>query len=316
LDTKQDEVTKLKEQIHQRDRLVSQLQQQLLDLQADNERHRTSINSLSDADQFRLFHDAKFIREFKARQQYLHDIEMAAQHRLAAILARTEEAQKVSSGTSPSSSSPMNPMTPIAVRSPSAEMPLSVSSDAHQSTPPSAASEEHESIENMIMSPPASWFYEPWNQEIPKPFREKIDLTKIELKPVEPPPNLVENARMEYWEGQRRWQQQQEHVQRHMAQLGYSPLQGPPRGLHGPPRYTPLPAYAEKIDLSEKVAQLRKTNPMIQVPVSPSAKMDEEDPILSISDPMNTDDGSNAALFGDGIDFLQDSHDMADLDFH
>lgn len=52
--------------------------------------------------------------------------------------------------------------------------PPPASSDTHHSTPQSAASEEHDSIEHMIMSPPASWIEEPWNQEIPRPFREKI----------------------------------------------------------------------------------------------------------------------------------------------
>lgn len=80
-------MNQLKEQIQQRDQLVSQLQKQLQDLQAENERQRSALYSLSDTDQLRLFHDARFIREFKARQQYLHEIEMAAQyaHRLLPV---------------------------------------------------------------------------------------------------------------------------------------------------------------------------------------------------------------------------------------
>jgi len=98
-------------------------------------------------------------------------------------------------------------------------------------------------------------------------------LTKIELRPVEPPPNLVEHARMEHWEGQRRWQQQQELVQRHLAALGSAAM--PPQGRKLPhaslasstaPSIPPLPAYAQKIDLAEKVARLRKTtsHPMME----------------------------------------------------
>lgn len=131
---------------------------------------------------------------------------------------------------------------------------------------------------------------------------------------------------MEYWEGQRRWQQQQEHVQRHMAQLGYSSMQ---RSLHGPPRYTPMPAFAEKIDLAEKLAQLRKTNANSssnQVPSTPVNKMDEEgmqmlnmSPLISMeqqNDPMITDEMTpSQQLFGDSIDFLN-SHEMNDLDFN
>src|SRR5687767_1829722 len=121
--------------MQQRDHLVSQLQQQLQDLQAENERQRSTLYSLSDSDQLRLYHDARFIREFKARQQYLHEIEMAAQYasfpsslffcslvyislirqRLAAILARTEEVQKKSANNTPSTSTPGNHATPISI---------------------------------------------------------------------------------------------------------------------------------------------------------------------------------------------------------
>lgn len=79
LDTQKDEVQKLREQIVRRDELVVQLQHQLQSLQEENARQRNTLNSLSEPDQLRLYQDARFIREFKARQQYLHEIEMAAQ---------------------------------------------------------------------------------------------------------------------------------------------------------------------------------------------------------------------------------------------
>lgn len=131
------------------------------------------------------------------------------------------------------------------------------------------------------------------------------DLSKIELRPVEPPPNLVEHARMEYYEGERQWQQQQESVQRHLSERQYW-TQGPQRAAQPVP---PLPAYATKIDLNEKISQLRKT----AQPPSRHGSQQSLD-LTGGTDPMLTDDVfSDHAFFehvlgdsamGDELDFL------------
>lgn len=123
---------------------------------------------------------------------------------------------------------------------------------------------------------------------------------------------------MEYYEGERQWQQQQESVQRHLSERQY--------GAHGPTRapahrMPPLPAYATKIDLNEKISQLRKTN------VQQHSRHDCQPSLAESSserqealDPMLTDDvlDSGAGMFSDHTFFehvLGDSAMGDELDF-
>eukprot|EP01125_Pyxidicula_operculata_P016144 TRINITY_DN5527_c0_g1_i2.p1 TRINITY_DN5527_c0_g1~~TRINITY_DN5527_c0_g1_i2.p1 ORF type:complete len:368 (-),score=101.63 TRINITY_DN5527_c0_g1_i2:10-1113(-) len=89
------------------------------------------------------------------------------------------------------------------------------------------------------------------NQTIPLAFREKIDFTKISLRPGTPP-NYVELARMEYEEAQRKWQQQQLEV------LNYNQTHQHDNYLYS---VSPCsPAFTEKIDLMDTISKLRKTS--------------------------------------------------------
>ena len=105
-----------------------------------------------------------------------------------------------------------------------------------------------------------------------------------------------------------------------MAALGYTgPMQGPARmHAHAPPKHTPLPAYAEKIDLAEKVARLRKTNSSTQVNLigEMGLNLSAMNGLMSSSqepqDPMVTDDHFGV---GDQLDFLRSPSGMDELDF-
>ena len=95
----------------------------------------------------------------------------------------------------------------------------------------------------------AYYVFDPGYKEIAPPFREKIDFSKISLKPYGPP-NYVEQARTECYEAQKKWELQQLEVtnlnqtQTHHYIYSNSPC---------------TPAFTEKINLKDQISKLRKT---------------------------------------------------------
>lgn len=67
---------------------------------------------------------------------------------------------------------------------------------------------------------------------------------------------------MEYYDAHRRWQQQQEQVQRHNTERQTAPRLSVP---------LPKQPYSQKIDLQEKIAQLRKTQANCMISFASSA---------------------------------------------
>jgi hypothetical protein len=119
-----------------------------------------------------------------------------------------------------------------------------------------------------IRAVPATWFSPDalWNTEILPAFKEKIDFSSIQLRHNTIPSNPVELAKVEYWEVQRRFEEQLSKINLTSQDSGeegdYNMIgQGAKRiiskGHCGP-------FFSEKIDLKEELSKLRPTPPQVK----------------------------------------------------
>lgn len=120
---------------------------------------------------------------------------------------------------------------------------------------------------------PATWFnYETlWNESVLPAFREKIDFSTIQLKETEPPPNFVQQARVEYFAAQEKWLEQLQQVSNLSGGGPLSPKKSPTSSSSSgfqqnqPTTSGPLikstperKAYTEKINFQDQISRLRK----------------------------------------------------------
>eukprot|EP01124_Arcella_intermedia_P024367 TRINITY_DN4081_c0_g1_i1.p1 TRINITY_DN4081_c0_g1~~TRINITY_DN4081_c0_g1_i1.p1 ORF type:complete len:694 (+),score=177.62 TRINITY_DN4081_c0_g1_i1:277-2082(+) len=291
LDNSEYECQQLRASLSQRDQEIDQMKKQLSFLMAQNEQNEiqkmgmaSPTTNPSPSSPFPLT-DIHVIREHKQKliilQQLQHAIEerMARRGSVAEVGSGGSEAIiqddsniVISDSNTPSLSSPNsipNPIIPNNVpvnestyglspqqpqfMSPMAEITY-VPSEADPSCPISPRKKK-------TMDVGAYYMYDPYRTspigtiEIAPPFREKIDFSKIQLRQLQPPPNIVEKARTEYYEREKQWEQQRE-----QNKDKSDPLKPQKRNDGYLWAISPcIPEFSEKIDLRDQLTKLRKT---------------------------------------------------------
>eukprot|EP01125_Pyxidicula_operculata_P014299 TRINITY_DN4760_c0_g3_i1.p1 TRINITY_DN4760_c0_g3~~TRINITY_DN4760_c0_g3_i1.p1 ORF type:complete len:531 (-),score=82.80 TRINITY_DN4760_c0_g3_i1:91-1566(-) len=273
LNVSEQECHSLKLSLSQRDKEIEEIKRQMEELMIHNEIQQERLKIIELQKTQGCPYDINTIREFKMKLQYLQQLEAAFSEREKQQSKSQEgniRSDAASHGVQNDSIDDDKSDSHIQSSSAINQTQLDDSSPYRTMGSPTSDSEfltskiEMESPESLIAGRSrkklydvgAYYMYDPsWNGSIAAPFREKIDFSKISLRPWGMPPTFVDKARVEHFEQQRQWEKQQIEVnnlnQNHPDLQRTSYL----HTVNSP--CTPL--FTEKIDFKDQLSKLRKT---------------------------------------------------------
>eukprot|EP01127_Copromyxa_protea_P010362 TRINITY_DN2523_c0_g2_i3.p1 TRINITY_DN2523_c0_g2~~TRINITY_DN2523_c0_g2_i3.p1 ORF type:complete len:573 (-),score=100.32 TRINITY_DN2523_c0_g2_i3:83-1801(-) len=240
------------------------------------------------------------LRSYKQRMSYFHQLEavLAERRKIAeglqdppsgspqSSIPLTTSDSPISVGSPMTISSPLTqvaavsaiPSPDVSMASPSSPVPVvPMSPDMTEVTTGPAGGEkaivgkkshtEGQRSPRHIRAIPATWFSPDalWNTEILPAFREKIDFSTIQLRHNTIPSNHVELAKVEYWEIQRKFEEQlskYNFTTHDTEDEGDYNMVGQGKRIISKGHCSPF--FSEKIDLKEEISKLKPTPPQVK----------------------------------------------------
>jgi len=279
------ECNKLRKEVAGKDQEMAELKARLQEFERRAHEQQIHVQFLEMVQQRQALEHLDVIRSFKARTQYLSQLEKLFEER-----RRRAEGQTSPSPNSPSKQEEMMIGSPDVTNLSLNETPTGVPeagaiepqqnllAETHPnmfqqvpSTPVVGITPEtvnpftfHGPLPNVpanhaVPAVPATWFnYESlWNEAVLPAFREKIDFSAIQLRHYGSP-NIVEQAKMEYYEAHRRWQEQ-------LQQVNNLPLSPRPKiPKHKIATNAIHSASFAKINFKDEISRLKKINSIVK----------------------------------------------------
>lgn len=300
----------LRKELSEKDSEIDQLKKKLREMQLVNQEQQHRIHSMEQQQQ-QSFEQLDAIRIFKQRMTYLKQLEQHFEEKRK----RDEEDEErlnnpmgvTAMPNSPSFGvkSPLNTPRPYfgtpndtvgSLTSPRRQVSSPINFPSRDGRPLHSPTKttpvEKKEKSEPIKQPPSYWFPNVYNSSIPRQFREKIDFSKIELKPCGKPPSLVEIAISQHWESERMMKEQLDlvakqiqtnHIHHHMPST---------RNIGNPE------AFSQKIDFKEELKKLRKINSTVKKEFSEWLLAQPDSPAQTVPSPTLSPSPSTPNLLG------------------